>query len=206
MEFLKTQTAVNLARSFAGESQARNRYTFYADQARREEQEYLARIFEQTADNERAHALEFLEKLQKYGGVEIPNIDLDAGYPFSYGNTLQNFLFAAAGELDEHETAYPTYAKIAAEEGFADIAQLWKMTAVVEGLHHNIFTEAHRQLETGTLYHKEQPVVWRCLNCGSVRQAVEPWEVCPICGKPMGWVMGYVDERLIPGESERKSS
>ncbi len=198
MEFLQTQTAINLARSFAGESQARNRYTFYADQARREEMEYLARIFEVTADNERAHALEFLEKLQKYGGVQIDNIDLNAGYPFSYGNTEQNLLFAAAGELDEHEIAYPGYAKIAAEEGFHDIAQLWKMIAVVESLHHNVFTEAHRQVKDGSLYKKEQPVVWRCLNCGSVRESLEPWAVCPICGKPMGWVEGFVDTHKIP--------
>lgn len=198
MEFLQSLTAQNLARSFAGESQARNRYTFYAEQARKEGQEYIARIFDQTADNERAHAQEFWEKLTQYGGVEIPNIDLDAGYPFSYGNTEQNLLFAASGEQDEHETAYPQFAKIAAEEGYHDIAQLWKMIAVVEGLHHNVFKEAHKQLKSGTLYKKEQPVVWRCLNCGGVREANMPWEVCPICGKTIGWMEGYVDDKLIP--------
>ncbi len=198
MDFLQTQTARNLARSFAGESQARNRYSLYAEQARVEGQEYLARIFEQTADNERAHAKEFLERLTKYGGIEIANIDLEAGYPFSIGNTEQNLRFAADGELDEHQTAYPQFAKIAAEEGFHDVAQLWKMIAVVEGLHHNVFSSAHQQLKTGTLYKKEQPVVWRCLNCGSVREALMPWEVCPICGKTIGWAEGYVDNRLIP--------
>jgi rubrerythrin len=198
MDFLQTQTALNLARSFAGESQARNRYTIYAEQARREEQEYLARIFETTADNERAHAQEFLEKLKQHGGESIENIDLNAGYPFSYGNTAQNLHFAALGELDEHTNAYPAFSRIAAEEGYPDLAQLWKLIAVVEGLHHNVFTAAEQQLTGGTLYKKETPVVWRCMNCGSVREALEPWAVCPICGKPMGWVEGYVDERLIP--------
>ena len=101
MDFMQTQTCQNLARSFAGESQARQRYTQYAQQARKEGLEYLARLFEQTAGNEQAHAQEFLEKLQKYGRQPIENIDFSAGYPYTLGVTMENLLEAAKGENEE---------------------------------------------------------------------------------------------------------
>ena len=100
MDFMQTQTCQNLARSFAGESQARQRYTQYAQQARKEGFEYLARLFEQTAGNEQAHAQEFLEKLQKYGRQPIENIDFSAGYPYTLGVTMENLLEAAKGEIE----------------------------------------------------------------------------------------------------------
>jgi rubrerythrin len=198
MEFLKSQTALNLARSFAGESQARNRYTVYAEQARKEKQEYLARIFDQTADNEKIHAKEFLEMLQKLAGGPVPNIDFDAGYPYELGNTAQNLQFAATGENSEHQKIYPEFARIAREEGYTDAAALWEAIAPIEGLHHNVFTEAHRQYTDGSLYRKDKPVVWRCLNCGYISEALEPWKVCPVCHKDTGWVEGYVDDKLAP--------
>lgn len=198
MDFLKSQTMINLARSFAGESQARNRYTFYAQQARKEGQEYLARLFEQTAENEKVHAEEFWEKLSKYGGKDIPNITLDAGYPYSWGNTMENLKFAADGELEEHQDAYPAFSKIASQEGFADVAQLWKLIASIEGLHHRSFMDAYHQLQNGTLYQRQEPTVWRCLNCGYTYSALEPHDRCPVCSKEKGWTMGYVDERSLP--------
>ena len=133
MNFLQSQTMQNLARSFAGESQARNRYTFYAQQARGEGQEGLARLFEQTAENEKIHAEEFWELLTKHGGKTIENIDLEAGYPFSFGNTGENLQFAAEGEQAEHERVYPAFAQTAEEEGYADAARLWRMIASIEG-------------------------------------------------------------------------
>lgn len=198
MNFMQSQTRVNLARSFAGESQARNRYTFYAEQARKEGQEYIARIFETTAGNEQEHAEQFLAMLQKFGERPIGNIDIDAGYPYDIGNTGENLLFAAKGELDEHETAYPAFARTAADEGFAEIAQLWKRIAVIEGLHHRVFTETREQLLGGTLYQKSKPTVWRCMNCGYIYTANEPFAQCPVCKKERGWVEGYVDERNLP--------
>lgn len=198
MDFLNTQTAQNLARSFAGESQARNRYTFYAEQARKDGQEYLARLFEQTADNERVHAEEFWEKLTKYGGKEIPNIPVDGGYPFSYGNTGDNLQYAAVGEQEEHETVYPEFAAIAEKEGFADIAELWRNIAVIEGLHYRTFMQAREEYLSGALYHREEQTVWRCLNCGYLYQNDQPYEKCPVCSKSKGWTMGYIDERSLP--------
>ena len=124
MDFLQSQTCQNLARSFAGESQARNRYTVYALQARKEKQEYLARLFEQTADNEKVHAQEFLEMLVKLAGGPVHNLDIDAGYPYDLGNTAENLQFAAQGEDQEHREVYPAFARTAREEGFADAAAL----------------------------------------------------------------------------------
>ena len=195
MEFLQSQTCQNLARSFAGESQARSRYTIYAGQARKEGQEYLARIFEQTAENEAAHAKEFLEMLKKLAGKPAANIRFDAGYPYELGATAENLQFAAAGEQQEHGEIYPAFARIARKEGYADAAALWENIAVIEGLHHGVFSDAQRQLKSGSLYRKEQPVVWRCLNCGFITEAVEPWKVCPVCHKETGWAQGYVDDR-----------
>ncbi len=200
MDFLKTETAQNLARSIAGESQARSRYTVYADRARKEKQEYLARIFEQTADNEKIHAQEFLEMLVKLAGGPVHNIDLSAGYPYDLGSTAENLQFAADGEGQEHETIYPAFAKTAREEGYPEAAKLWENIAAIEGLHHNIFSDAHTQYTNGTLYKKERPVVWRCLNCGYILEANEPWKVCPVCHKDTGWAMGYVDERQLSGQ------
>ena len=166
MDFMQSETRVNLARAFAGESQARNRYTIYADVARKEGQEYLARIFQETADNEKVHGEEFLEMIQKHAPTPQENIHIDAGYPFPLGNTAQNLAFAAAGELEEFSTAYPAFAELAKREGFPDVARLFEQIATIEGLHHNVFQQAHSQLTGETLYHKPQPIVWRCLNCG----------------------------------------
>lgn len=198
MDFLQSQTCQNLARSFAGESQARNRYTVYALQARREHQESLARIFDQTADNEKVHAQEFLELLVKLAGGPVDNLDLTAGYPFALGNTAENLLFAANGEDQEHREVYPAFARTAREEGFADAAALWEQIAPIEGLHHNVFEDARQQYTAGTLYKKAHPVVWRCLNCGYILEAAEPWQTCPVCHKDRGWVSAHVDDKLIP--------
>ena len=201
MSFMQTQTCVNLAKSFAGESQARNRYTVYAAQARKEGYEYLARIFDETADNEKIHAEEILEKLQKYGHQPIENIDICAGFPYTLGVTMENFLYASRGENEEHTDIYPAYAATAREEGYADIAALWEQISVVEGVHRDVFMQAYEQLQTGSLYKKDRPVVWRCLNCGHVIRANEPWSICPICSKDQGWVEGDILKKRLPNES-----
>ena len=132
MDFMQSETRINLARAFAGESQARNRYTIYADIARKEGQEYLARIFQETADNEKVHGEEFLEMIQKHAPAPQENIHIDAGYPFPLGSTAQNLAFAAAGELEEFTTAYPAFAELAKREGFQDVARLFEQIATIE--------------------------------------------------------------------------
>ncbi len=164
MDFTQSQTKINLARAFAGESQARNRYTIYANQAKKQDQEYLARIFEETAENERVHAEEFLEMLQKHGGAVQPNIDITAGYPYTLGTLEENLQAAAEGELEEETKAYPAFAEVAEREGFKDVARLFRLIATIEGVHHNVFSQALEQLKNGTLFQKKEPITWRCLN------------------------------------------
>ena len=190
------ETIQNLARSFAGEAQARTRYTVYGQIARKEGHEWIARIFEETAANEAVHAEEFLEQLQTLGAC-APNIDITAGYPFQLGSTLENLQFAAAGELHEHDEAYPGFAEIARREECVDAARLWGLIARIEGVHHNVFLQLYRQLADGMLHKKESPILWRCLNCGYTYSSMSAAEVCPVCGKPAGWQEGQLDNKQL---------
>ena len=189
-------TVTNLARSFAGESQARTRYTIYAGIARKEGYEWIARIFEETAANEAVHAEEFLEQLQSLGAC-ADNIDLSAGYPFQVGTTLENLAFAAEGELHEHDSAYPEFAEAARREGFDDSARLWMQIARIEGVHHNTFRQLHEQLKAGALTEKEAPVIWRCLHCGYTYESIRSCDPCPVCGKEAGWQEGQLDRKML---------
>lgn len=196
MNQLRRDTIINLARSFAGESQARTRYTVYAQVARKEGNEWIARVFEETAANEAVHAEEFLEMLQKLGGC-APNIDLSAGYPFELGTTAENLQFAADGERHEHDAAYPEFAEIARREGFDDAARLWMQIARIEGVHHNTFAQLHEQLVTGRLTEKEEPIQWRCLNCGYTYEGIRACDPCPVCKKEAGWQEGELDRKKM---------
>lgn len=198
METNHKETVLNLARSFAGESQARTRYTVYAEVARKEGYEWIARVFEETAANEAVHAEEFLEHLIALDGSR-DNIDLAAGYPFQLGTTLENLGFAAEGELHEHDDAYPGFAEMARREGFDDAARLWMQIARIEGVHHNVFLSLKEQLENGTLTEKAEPIKWQCLNCGYTYEGIRACDPCPVCGKEAGWQAGELDKRkMIP--------
>lgn len=190
----KNETILNLARSFAGESQARTRYTVYALQARKEGYEWIARIFEETAANEAVHAEEFLEMIKQLDGC-ADNIDLSAGYPYQLGNTQENLAYAAAGEKHEHDNAYPEFAELARREGFSDAARLWLQIARVEGVHHNVFEQLHQQMVEGKLTKKDSPITWRCLNCGYTYEGPNACDPCPICGKSAYWQEGELDKK-----------
>ena len=196
MEFMHSETRKNLVRSFAGESQARTRYTIYAQKAREDNCEWIARVFEETAANEAVHAEEFLEMLQRLGGC-AENIDVEAGYPFQLGSTAENLGFAAEGERDEHDNAYPGFAEMARREGFKDAALLWMQIARIEGLHHNQFQSLKEQLTGGTLTEKQEPIRWRCLNCGYTYEGIRACDPCPVCGKSAGWQEGELDRKNI---------
>ena len=194
----QNETLLNLARSFAGESQARTRYTIYADVARQEGYAWIARVFEETADNEAVHAEEFLEKIRDMGGSS-ENIDLSAGYPYQLGSTLENLAAAAAGELHEHDDAYPGFAEMARREGYDDAARLWLQIARIEGVHHNTFLQLYEQMRSGTLTKKEKPILWRCLNCGYTYEGPNACDPCPVCNKSGHWQEGELDKkRLMP--------
>lgn len=192
MDFLYSETRKNLARSFAGESQARSRYTVYAGIARKENQEWIARVFEETAANEAVHAEEFLEMLQKLGGCG-ENLEVNGGYPFQLGTTVENLGFAADGEKQEHDDVYPGFAEMARREGFKDAALLWMQIARIEGVHHSQFHSLEEQLLKGELTEKEAPIRWRCLNCGYAYEGVRACDPCPVCGKSAGWQEGSME-------------
>ena len=196
MEFMNSETRKNLARSFAGESQARTRYTVYADVARQENCEWVARVFEETADNEAAHAAQFLKMLKDLGGC-ADHIELNAGYPFRLGTTAENLGFAADGEQEEHTEAYPGFAEIARREGFKDAARLWMQIARIEGVHHNTFRTLEEQLLKGELTEKDAPVQWRCLHCGYTYEGIRACDPCPVCGKSAGWQEGPLEKKLM---------
>ena len=194
MEFINSETRKNLVRSFAGESQARTRYTVYAQVAREENCEWIAQVFEETADNEAVHAEEFLEMLKELGGC-APNIPVDGGYPFQLGTTAENLSFAADGEKEEHDDAYPGFAEMARREGFKDAARLWMQIARIEGVHHNQFKSLEEQLLKEELTEKDEPIRWRCLNCGYTYEGVRACDPCPVCGKSAGWQEGELDRK-----------
>ena len=139
-----------------------------------------------------------MEKLQQHGKQPIENIDVAAGYPFTHGVTMENLYEAAHSEEQEFLNVYPAFAAAAREEGFPDVAALWEQIARIEGLHRDVFREAYSQMQTGTLYKKGKPIVWRCANCGHIVLAEEAWKVCPVCKKPQGWVIGDLPERKLP--------
>lgn len=197
MEFLQSQTRQNLARSFAGESQARARYTVYAWKARAQGQEWIARILEETANNEAVHAEEFLECMARYGGC-AGNIEINAGYPFELGDLADNLAAAMEGEASEHEKIYPGFAETARQEGFKEIARLWMQIARVEEVHDKTFRALHKQLVDKTLHNQNEPVVWRCLNCGYTYESTRPCDPCPICSKGAGWQEGPLDRKPLP--------
>ena len=192
MEFMQSETRKHLARSFAGEAQARTRYTVYAQVARKEGCEWIAGIFEETAANEAVHAEEFLEMLRELGGL-ADNIPVQGGYPFLLGTTVENLGYAADGEWEEHADAYPGFAEMARREGFKDAARLWMQIARIEKAHHDRFRSLEDQLLKGELTEKETAVCWQCLNCGYPYEGIRACDPCPVCGKSAGWQRGTLE-------------
>lgn len=187
MQFRDTQTYLNLARSFAGESQAGMRYQLVAQAAMKEGFKTLADEVKKIAKNETVHARRFFELLTENGG-NADNIVLNAGYPFQAGTLVEGLRFAAMGEESESTEIYPSYAKIAEEEGFKDIAAVYKMIAEVEKQHNILFNYLHDGVKKGTLYKSDSPVLWICSECGHTHVGKEAWKVCPICQKEQGYV------------------
>jgi len=178
-----TQTEKNLLKSFAGESQARNRYDFAAKVAAKEGYEKVRLIFEETALQEQMHAKRFFSYLESGEALEIT-----AMYPAGkLGTTLENLKEAAMGEHEEHTELYPEFAKVAQSEGFSEISMLWKNVAVAEKHHEERFNALLQQVESGSMFKSPSKVVWRCLKCGFVVESNEPPAKCPACQHPQSW-------------------
>lgn len=175
-------TEQNLLKAFAGESQARNRYTYFASVARKEGFEQISAIFTETADNEREHAKVFFKYLE--GG----DLEITAAYPAGkIGTTAENLAAAAAGEKLEWGTLYPEFAAVAQEEGFADIAISFREIAKVEARHEDRYTRLLANIENGTVFKKPQRTRWICRNCGYVHEGEEAPQECPACKHPQAY-------------------
>jgi rubrerythrin len=171
-----TQTEKNLLTAFAGESQARNRYTFFASQAKKEGYVQVAYLFEETADQEREHAKRFFKFLE--GG----DVEIVAAYPAgTIGTTAENLKAAAAGENMEWTSIYQNFAGIAQEEGFEEVAAVFRMISIAEKQHEKRYLGLLKNIESDTVFKKDKPVVWRCLNCGYLHEGEGAPEMCPAC-------------------------
>ena len=182
MELKGSQTEKNLLTAFSGESQARNRYTYFASKARKEGYEQIAAIFEETANQEKEHAKrEF--KFLKGGEVEIT-----AAFPAGViGSTLENLKEAAAGENYEHTKMYPEFAKVADKEGFKEIAEVFRNIAVAEKRHEGRYIALAKNITEGHIFKREKPTRWVCRNCGYVHEGTEPPDKCPACAHPKAY-------------------
>ncbi len=177
-----SETEKNLLKAFAGESQARNRYTYFASVAKKEGYEQIAAIFLETADNEKEHAKVFFKYLQ--GG----DCSITATYPAGkIGTTAENLLEAANGEHLEWGTLYPEFEKVARKEGFNEIADSFKEIAEVEEHHEQRYRKLLENLKNEKVFKKDSVVKWKCRNCGYVHEGKEAPEVCPACKHPQAY-------------------
>lgn len=182
MQLRGSRTEKNILTAFAGESQARNRYTYFASKATKEELMQIAGIFEETANQEKEHAKR-LFKLLEGGEVEITAV-FPAGV---IGTTLENLKAAAAGEHHEWTDMYPSFAKVAYSEDLDDIAKIFESIAVAEKQHEKRYLDFAANVQSGRVFKKDKPVVWRCLNCGYLHKGTQAPETCPACSHPQGY-------------------
>ena len=184
MKTLKgTQTALNLLHAFAGESQARNRYTYWASIAKKEGYVQIANIFEETANQEKEHAKRLMKLLNADLKGEV--LPVEGNFPIMLGTTAECLKAAAEGENEEWTDMYPTFAKTAEEEGFPEIAQILRSIAVAEKFHEDRYLKLLADLEAGKVFKKDETVIWKCNNCGFIYEGEEAPERCPACDHPI---------------------
>lgn len=176
-----TQTEHNLLAAFAGESMARNRYTYYSEVAKQEGYEQIAGFFLETADNEKEHARRF------FSFLEGDHLDVTAGYPVRFGNTVENLEAAAMGEHEEWEVLYPNFARIAEEEGFKNIANTFRAIVEVEKRHEKRYLKLLDNVKNAKVFSTEEMHEWKCRNCGYIHQGTSAVKVCPSCLYPQSY-------------------
>jgi len=188
MEFVGSQTEKNLLAAFAGESQARNRYTFFASVARKDGYEQIAAIFEETAVNEKEHGELFFKHLK--GGM----VEFTSSYPAGIiASTIENLKAAAAGEKLEWETLYPGFAEIAKTEGFLDVASTFSRVAQVEIYHERRYNKLIENMQTNKVFSKDTNIKWKCRNCGMVVEGSNTPDKCPTCSHPKAYFEVFVE-------------
>ena len=184
MKTLKgTQTALNLLHAFAGESQARNRYTYYTSIAKKEGYVQISKIFEETANQEKEHAKRLMKLLNADLKGEV--LPVEGNFPIMLATTAECLKAAAEGENEEWTDMYPTFAKTAEEEGFPEIAQILRSIAVAEKFHEDRYLKLLADLEAGKVFKKDETVIWKCNNCGFIYEGEEAPERCPACDHPI---------------------
>ena len=181
------KTIENLSKAFVGESQARNRYSFYASIAKKEGYEKIAEIFSITAEQEKQHAKWLFRLINQIRPGELTETKVEAEVPLIFGNTMENLESAIKGENYEHTKMYPDFAKIALEEGYTDVAQRLEAIARSEEHHEERYNKILKQLKQGTIFKKENKVWWVCRECGYHFQQTEPPEICPSCDHPKSY-------------------
>lgn len=183
-----SRTEANLLTAFAGESQARNRYEFFAKQAKKEGLVQISAIFTQTAAQEKEHA----KRLFKF--LEGGDLEITAAFPAGIiGSTLDNLEASAAGENHEHEQMYPEFARIAEEEGFTEISSTFRAIGVAEKQHEKQYRDFITKLKNGVLFKREGSVIWYCANCGYLHEGTEPPAKCPACNHDQGYFHPHVE-------------
>lgn len=187
MKSLKgTETAKNLMKSFAGECQARTRYTYFASKAKKDGYVQISNIFMETAENEKEHAKRFYSFLEN--DFQGEPLKIEAEYPVEYPtDTKTNLLYAAEGEHDENSNLYPTFAKVAEEEGFPEIAACFRMITIAEKAHEKRYRKLAANIENGTVFKKDETVLWKCDNCGFIFEGAQAPAKCPACLHPQAF-------------------
>jgi rubrerythrin len=191
------ETIKNLAKAFIGESQARNRYTFYAKVAIKEGFEQIGAIFQDTADQEKSHAkrlFEHIQELRKDSQEDLDEIKVEAAMPTTYGTTAENLKAAIAGENWEHTLMYPEFAAVAEKEGLSGIAQRLRSIAKAEEHHEERYIKILKEVEAGTVFKKNKEIWWSCRECGYQHFGVEPPEKCPSCDHPRAFYQVKCEE------------
>lgn len=195
MKSLKgTKTAENLLKAFAGESQARNRYTYYASVADKEGFKQIKNIFIETADNEKEHAKRFYKFLLEGFQGELPAmIEITATFPVAQATSLDNLKAAASGENEEWSDLYPAFAKVALAEGFPEISTAFNMIALAEQKHEARFNKLAKNISEGKVFKKDQNVMWKCSNCGFIHEGTSAPDKCPACVHPQSYFEVFVE-------------
>ncbi|MCI5819742.1 MAG: hypothetical protein MRZ86_04085 [Acidaminococcus sp.] len=189
MKLIDSKTITNLARAYAGETQAMTRYKFIEYGARNEGYSALSEVIDKVVYNEFNHARVLYTFIQQASNNIIENLDVCAGYPFKEKWNLEENLKLAAEDEENEVKIYKQFAKIAREEGFDEIADAFEMLSGVEHCHKLMFEDLHKQLKDGTIYKKDKPVKWKCSGCGYEAESKSAWDVCPLCNAKQGFVM-----------------
>ena len=193
VDFLESKTIGNLARSFASECMEGAKYQFMAKKCETKNLEFLKTTLKSLAKHEMSHAKLFWDLLVNNANGILENVDICMGYPFETGTLVQDFMFSSANENELYEHIYPTFAKIAKDEGFDEISHAFKLVATVENCHSMLLKDLGTKLKSNSLYKMPEPTKWKCSKCGFEHTAKTAFKTCPLCSLPQGYVEVPVD-------------